>query len=111
VGPASERGAAYHVNLKGRPTIQRVPRTALGPPRHPNPGNYAQYECKTKSPDGTKIAFYRPISNDLGAGGGIAGRVGFICVMNPDGTGKHRLTQPPNGKPISRPIECPHTAP
>jgi hypothetical protein len=99
----TRRGKPFAVNSQGVPRVRPAkPRSNAGPVRLPDAGTYIQYQCPTRSPATQQIAFYRPVDDDLGAGGG-SGRVGIICVGDP----QHRqeaLTQRLGGS-------CPDTRP
>jgi hypothetical protein len=98
--PGQRIGKAYAVSSTGRPRMRHASlRDLAGPARYPS-YDYKQHECITSSPGGGKLAFYRPIVVDIGAGSG-SGEVGIICVKNAQGK-EETLTQG-LGKP------CPNT--
>ena len=99
VGGSPLSGPVYQVNAIGRRRLRIVPDLANAgfvalPYPNPTGDNEEQYQCQTRSPDGTKVAFYRLISTGAGmGGGGFWARLGVVCVMNADGSGERRVTQ------------------
>lgn len=86
------RGRPYWVNSRGVPRARETsPYNLSVPASLPNAGSYEQIQCPTRSRANGEVAFYRPVNNDLGLGGGF-GRTGIICVR--DAQGRQRaLTQ------------------
>jgi len=104
-------GQVYEVNATGSPHLRAAPDAAAAVfafTRYPDQsGDYAkQFQCRTHSSDGKKVAFYRLIDTGAGLGGfGLPGRLGVVCVMNADGSGERRITQFVRGASST----CPNT--
>jgi hypothetical protein len=100
-GPPTPRAIVYRVNAVGRPRPQRASQGgAFAYPFTPDQQNLsydayqkqAPYQCKARSPDGKKIAFYRQYDDGRGAGGfGLSS--GVICIVDTDGGNERELTQ------------------
>jgi hypothetical protein len=75
----------FEVNAVGRRTLRAAfhePNAVISRLRYPGADYGKQYQCRTRSPDGKEVAFYRLINDGLGAGSSdcIAGRAGVVWI-------------------------------
>lgn len=91
--PSTRRGTPFVVNSTGSPTIRPANIHELSAsPRYPAYDYTRQNECAARSPKGDRVAFYRPVDTDVGAGSTGSGMIGIICVKTKEGK-EETLTQ------------------